>query len=152
MNATLLAPPKPPCTTRLDLDFTSTDRTEQERAKAVCRSCSIRQACRDEAIRTRRFGSVRGGLDPRQLRAAARFADRKTGGAVRHGTRSCYAAGCRRPECRLANRLYIRAWRRAPRAVTSAPKLLAAVLTKPSGRGRRRAYEGQLMIEIGVGK
>lgn len=28
----------------------------------------------------------------------------------RHGTRSCYVGGCRRPECIEANRAYMRRW------------------------------------------
>lgn len=149
MTATLTVRPVAACATRLDIDWLSRGRLEQARAVAVCHTCPIEAACRDEALRTRRFDTVRGGCTPAQLRALAPGVVRPA--VVRHGKRSTYNAGCHCRRCSVANARYVARWR-ATRAVTSGPKLLVAVLTKPSGRGRGRAYEGQTFIEIGVGK
>jgi hypothetical protein len=40
----------------------------------------------------------------------------KAPAATRHGTRSCYVLGCRRPECFEANRVYMRDYMRRRRA------------------------------------
>ena len=43
--------------------------SQVERAKAVCRTCPVREACLDYAINSRQTHGVWGGTDPEQRRA-----------------------------------------------------------------------------------
>jgi hypothetical protein len=105
----------------------SSAKADRDRAVAICRTCPLLVSCREDAIRRRLTDSVRGGLTRPELRKLAGPARRE----VRHGSRSCYVAGCRRAECRLANRLYVAAWR-ARRVVT--PSRTVVFVTEPNGQ------------------
>jgi len=144
MTATL-ARPVAACANHPHTDWwLSSVKADRDRAIAVCRTCPLLAPCRQDAIRRRLTDAVRGGLTGSQLRRLAGPARRE----VRHGSRSCYAAGCRRAECRLANRVYVAAWRRSAPTVTRARELFD-VLTDATGRGHGKAWPGQMAIHIG---
>lgn len=73
-------------------------------AKAVCAQCPVRQACLDHALAHREDDGVWGGATERERRRMKRPTKRKA--KADHGTRPCYVAGCRRPECVAADRRY----------------------------------------------
>ena len=88
--------------------------------KAICAACEVRAECLADALaseaESNRHG-LRGGMTPNErtvyVRKQARDA-RLRQSLIRHGTDSCYARGCRRPECRDAHTNYERR-RRAER-------------------------------------
>lgn len=109
----------PLCATRLDVDFTSSARTEQQRAKALCAGCPRMLACREEALQRRLFDAVRGGLTGRELRALA--SPRPV--VVRH-TRGSYVAGkCKCARCKSAHARYMASWRKRRVPVTKRPTM-----------------------------
>ena len=61
-----------------------------------------------------------------------------------HGTRQCYADGCRQPECKAAQAVYKREWRarqagvplEAPKAGRKSKAELASITTLPTAQNR----------------
>jgi hypothetical protein len=83
-------------------------------AVTVCMACPVQVACGRYGIELLAADSVvavYGGMSPDVLRDMARRVGRATRKTARHGTRSCYVKGCRRPECRAASTRYERARR-----------------------------------------
>jgi hypothetical protein len=140
-----------------DEDLPAVKREQLQRiAVDVCSGCAVRAKCLDDALATGEAWSVRGGLTPADRRALA-----ATGGAPRpspfgaaqHGTNSMYAAhGCRCGPCTGAHARYVAGWRQTRRWTSPATSGLTVVVHElhvPAGAGRRRAFPGQLFIEIG---
>lgn len=76
-------------------------------ARAVCATCPVRFTCALRGLAEAEPEGMWGGLDPKDRRRIAKDRGFRRPGAAQHGTRACYVAGCRRPECREAHRRYI---------------------------------------------
>lgn len=135
-------------------------RPERERlmglAVDVCAGCRVRAECLADALATGEAWSVRGGTTPAERRAlaAAQGLPRPSIlGAWQHGSNAGYAAhGCRCVPCCAAHTRYVAGWRQQRRWTSPATSGLTVVVHElhvPTGAGRRRAYPGQLFIEIG---
>lgn len=127
-------------------------------ARRVCAGCPVRLACALEALQNGLADGVWGGLTPADRRRIARERPHlgfPTPGAAKHGERSRYVAGCTAGEggracepCLRAHREYERerrAIRRSARIPAAVPLL---VLDHPAGSGRRRAWPGQLYLDL----
>lgn len=109
------------CLRRPDLDWDDPTGPDGETCARVCAHCPIRQACAAQRVKTAEYD--------RELTVCQR-------------SRSCYVHGCRRRACVAAHRAYVQHWR--ARRATRPPAPI--VLTRPYGRGRHRAWPGQLML------
>lgn len=109
-------------------------------AKAVCGRCQVRDVCLADALARGEEWGVLGGLDPAERRALG------VPRPVVHGSRGRYAEGCRCDLCRRANAAYMAGWRTRRAPVTARPTLVVAVLERTTGRGRHRAFPGQLYL------
>lgn len=125
-------------------------------ARATCATCPAVDACLDDALATGEAFMVRGGLTPAERADLARLRGAPAParlGLPAHGEERTYAAGCHCAVCRRGHARRVTAWRRtrAARPATSAPRLIVVTfeLTTPSGTGRRRAFPGQLALQIG---
>jgi WhiB family redox-sensing transcriptional regulator len=126
-------------------------------AKSVCGGCPVRGVCLAEALAHGEGLGIWGGTTPAERRALAveRGLPRPSvHGAAQHGTRGmrCTAGpgGRRCPSCAEANARYVAGWR-ARRGVTHRGIVAVVhVLETPTGTGRRRAWPGQLFLEIGA--
>lgn len=126
---------------------------EAAAAKAVCAGCSVRATCLADALSRGEAWGVLGGLDPDERRAlaAARGFPRPSvrGVLPAHGRRAAYVAGCRCGACRRANSVYVASWRRdRPVPVTGGVTVVVRELVVPAGRGRCRAWPGQLQLVV----
>jgi hypothetical protein len=111
-------------------------------AKQVCGGCPVRATCLADALaRGEEFG-VLGGLTGAERR--------RVGMGPVHGKRGTYTAGCRCPDCEHANTRYVAEWRRRRSWHVTAGGVLAVVhvLESPAGAGRRRAFPGQLYLDL----
>ncbi|SNR32832.1 WhiB family transcriptional regulator [Blastococcus mobilis] len=120
-------------------------------AKSVCAGCLVRDVCLDDALARGEAHGVLGGLTPAERRAAAagRGLPRPSiHGATQHGQRSGYVAGCRCPDCRRGNSVYMAGWRAERRWSVTTGGLLIAVLDHRTGRGRTTAWPGQLYLPL----
>jgi WhiB family redox-sensing transcriptional regulator len=140
-----------------DEDLTRAQRQQLERvALDTCARCPVRDACLTDALVTGEAFSIRGGTTPAQRRALAveRGLPRPSPhGAAQHGTRSmrCTAGpgGRRCPSCAEANARYVAGWRARRSSVTHRGLIAVVhVLETPTGTGRRRAWPGQLFIDL----
>lgn len=122
-------------------------------AKDVCARCPVRAACLEEALETGEAWSVRGGTTPAERRrlAARRGLPRPAAaGRWQHATPAGYKAhGCRCLPCCDAHARDVAAWRQR-RRWDATPRLTLVVheLVVPSGAGRRRAFPGQMYLEL----
>lgn len=80
----------------------------EQAAKAICKTCPVAGHCLDYARTEQITFGIWGGQTPEERKARRR-------GPLRHGTRSCYLAGCRVAECRKANTDYMRQLRQTGR-------------------------------------
>jgi hypothetical protein len=123
-------------------------------ATALCSVCPVRAECLTSSLTCGDAVGVWGGTTPAQRRAIA--AERglrrpSVHGAAQHGQRSAYNAGCRCQPCTRANTAYVHGWRaeRATCRVTSGGIVAVVhVLETPAGTGRRRAWPGQLFLNL----
>jgi WhiB family transcriptional regulator, redox-sensing transcriptional regulator len=92
------------CHGRMDVSFFPNAGESATPAKAVCAGCPVRVACLDYALVNGETDGVWGGMDEEERRKERR--ERRRAGAL-HGTRTCYQAGCNRPECRQANTRHV---------------------------------------------
>ncbi len=119
--------------------------------KVVCAVCPVRLACAVGALERRERWGIWGGLDYEdRKRAAAKFGYLPPGDPPAHGTPSRRKKwGCTCPDCKAAHALYEAQRRERIRYALDLwrhPLILAA----PSGRGRRRALPGQLLLPLPV--
>lgn len=138
----------PPCTTDPDAWF-SDEAAEQAHARALCGGCPIADTCLDGAIQRQEAHGIFGGLDPVERNAVARLRGAPLAGAWRHGEPAAYKAhGCRCDACRRAHARDVTAWRTRHRLAAPATRAVIVVheLATTAGRGRYRAYPGQLFI------
>lgn len=114
-------------------------------ARLVCARCPVRHPCALEALQGGIGHGVWGGLTVADRRRIARKHGYPQPGSAQHGTRACYVAGCREPECREAHRRWAEgrraagAWRK--KTAAPPPSLLLVV-----GHGKRRAWPGQFVL------
>lgn len=114
-------------------------------ARLLCAKCPVRHPCALEALHAGIGHGVWGGLTVADRRRIARRHGYPQPGSAQHGTRACYVAGCREPECREAHRRWAEgrraagAWRK--KTATPPPSLLLVV-----GHGKHRAYPGQYVL------
>jgi len=119
-------------------------------ARQICARCPVRLDCAVDALRDlprAEAHSMRGGLTPDELTDLARGMGMRWRREAQHGDRSKYVAGCRCDLCRDAHRIYEHERRlhaRPGRRTTVAA--VYAHLTRPVGRGKRRAGVGQLLL------
>ncbi len=85
-------------------------------ALAVCCSCRIKGACRDEAVAQADYQGVRGGLTPPEIVALVTKRDRRVGKKETHGREADYSHGCRCGACREAHMVYMQCWRAGRRS------------------------------------
>jgi hypothetical protein len=119
-------------------------------ATALCGLCPVRSECLTSALTCGDAMGVWGGTTPPQRRrlAAERGLRRPSVyGAAQHGTRAMYAAGCRCAPCTRSNAAYVHAWR-ASRVTSGGIVAVVHVLETPAGTGRRRAWPGQLFLNL----
>lgn len=84
----------------------SDELADQAEAVTVCSSCPVRETCARAALERGEPYGVWGGLTVRARERIAREEGYPRPGAARHGTRSCYVAGCRCVDCTRANAAY----------------------------------------------
>jgi WhiB family redox-sensing transcriptional regulator len=128
-------------------------------AKAVCGRCPARAVCLSKALAHGEGVGVWGGTTPADRRAlAATEGLRRPSphGAAQHGTRGMRCAagpgGRRCDRCRAAHARYVAGWRATRRSSVSRRGIVAVVhvLETPTGTGRRRAWPGQLFLDLGA--
>jgi hypothetical protein len=104
---------RPECADNPDRWFSDAP-DEIEEAKAICDRCPIRNRCA-EAGRDEPWGTW-GGLSTGERLGLMLLATPEP--PPHEASRSCYSAGCRRPECCEANTRYIAHTRSHPAPVT----------------------------------
>jgi WhiB family redox-sensing transcriptional regulator len=126
-------------------------------ATAVCSVCPSRAECLTSALTCGDAVGVWGGTTPAQRRTLAveRGLPRPSiHGAAQHGTRGMRCAagpgGRRCDRCRAAHARYVAGWRAIRRSSVTRRGIVAVVhvLETPTGTGRRRAWPGQLFIDL----
>lgn len=115
-------------------------------AKQVCLdSCPVLEPCRQWGMAGLALGVVEGvygGLTPAELTMLARGLGLPARRVAQHGHRSRYVRGCRCVLCTDAHRVYEAERRSRHRSLP--PEGL--VLTMACGRGRKRAWPGQMLL------
>ena len=118
-------------------------------AKRICAdSCPVLADCRTWGMAGLPLGVVEGvygGMTPAELTMLARGLGLPARRVAQHGHRSRYVAGCRCQFCTEAHRVYEAERRQRHRDGWSLPQR-ALVLTMPCGRGKRRAWPGQMLL------
>lgn len=117
-------------------------------AKAICDSCPVLTECRTWGLAGLPLGVVEGvygGLTPAELTMLARGLGLPARRVAQHGHRSRYVAGCRCDLCTDAHRIYEADRRSRHRLGLLLPRR-GLVLTMPCGRGRKRAWPGQMLL------
>jgi hypothetical protein len=75
-------------------------------ARRVCQGCPVRLECALTGLELLPLTGVMGmwgGLTPPELAELARTLEEPGRKVAQHGSRACYVAGCRCPDCRRAN-------------------------------------------------
>lgn len=123
-------------------------------AKAICEGCPVLAECRSWGMAGLPLGVVEGvygGLTPGELTMLARGLGLPARRVAQHGTRSRYVAGACLPDgsrclpCVEAHRIYEAERRLRHRLGLVLPRR-GLVLTMPCGRGRKRAWPGQMLL------
>ena len=100
------------CREHPEVDFYPGRGEDARPAKLVCSGCLVREECLGYALANGDQHGVWGGLSERERRRVRQGRRSPTftppAPPLAHGTRGCYAKGCRRPECVAANRVYAR--------------------------------------------
>jgi WhiB family redox-sensing transcriptional regulator len=97
-----------------DLDWIEPSPEQEQRCRALCARCPVRQTCLNRALTAAEPWGIWGGLDPDQRAVLARLIGFPIPAALPlHGFRARYARhGCRCAACRYAHTTYERQRRR----------------------------------------